>query len=274
MQIGNRVWYDDNYNGIQDPAEKGVPGATVNLYNAAGDKIATTTTNARGEYYFNSQNIPGLKPGDTYTVKMDNPADYTGNGPLAGWDPTKSKKGSDPQIDSDGTPPSDGKYPSLTVTPGGPGQNDQTKDFGFAKQADLSVIKVAGPAQEVAEGDPVDYDLIVTNNGPEPSTGWTLTDPLPTGLKSPSTTSTGCTIAGGTLTCKGGPLAVGQSRTIKVRGIAGRTDGNCVKLDNTVTVTGNEPDPDPGNNTDSVTTKVDCIPLIDPAIGSAAAALL
>ncbi|MDX3763935.1 hypothetical protein PV684_54675, partial [Streptomyces sp. AK02-04a] len=24
VQIGNRVWYDDNYNGIQDPAEKGV----------------------------------------------------------------------------------------------------------------------------------------------------------------------------------------------------------------------------------------------------------
>ncbi|WP_164992565.1 SdrD B-like domain-containing protein [Streptomyces sp. L2] len=275
-QIGNRVWYDKNNNGIQDPDEEGVPGATVNLYDAGGKKIGTTITNARGEYYFDASLVKNVNPADwvpgrTYTVKMDNPVDYA-SGPLAGWNPTNANQGGDPRADSDGVTSSGSTYPSTTVTLGGPGQDDHSKDFGFRQASDLYVIKVAGPSSEVAEGGQVDYDLIVTNNGPSPSTGWTLTDPLPTGLMNPTTTSDGCTIAGGTLTCHGGPLAVGASHVVKVRGIAGRTNGNCVKLDNTVTVKGNEPDPDMNNNTDTAITTVNCIPMIDPAIGSAAAA--
>lgn len=91
-----------------------MPGATVNLYDADGDKIGTTVTNARGEYSFDSAS-EGLVAGGTYTVTMDNPADYQEGGPLHGWEPT-------------GSP-----YPAFEVTPGGPGENDHSIDFGFRK---------------------------------------------------------------------------------------------------------------------------------------------
>ncbi|WP_158549995.1 SdrD B-like domain-containing protein [Runella aurantiaca] len=54
IEIGNRVWVDTNKNGVQDPCEKALPGVTVSLYKGA-TLIATTTTNANGEYYFSSK---------------------------------------------------------------------------------------------------------------------------------------------------------------------------------------------------------------------------
>src|SRR5690606_19678026 len=92
IEIGNRVWFDPDVNGVQDPAAAGdreapVPGVTVNLY-LPGDldnPIATTITSAEGEYYFNDTNVPGgLTPFTDYVIRLDNPADYNG-GPLTGW---------------------------------------------------------------------------------------------------------------------------------------------------------------------------------------------
>jgi SdrD B-like domain/Secretion system C-terminal sorting domain len=70
--LGNKVWNDVNNDGIQDAGEVGVPGVTVKLYNALGAVIATTVTDANGEYMFN-----GLAPG-TYSVGFSNlPSGYT-----------------------------------------------------------------------------------------------------------------------------------------------------------------------------------------------------
>ena len=33
--VGDRVWFDDNFNGIQDAEEAGVPNIEVSLFNAA-----------------------------------------------------------------------------------------------------------------------------------------------------------------------------------------------------------------------------------------------
>ncbi len=75
IEIGNRVWWDDNgngnvdvatdMNGVQDPGEPAIDGLTVKLYldgptqtaqgsNRAGDEtlLATTTTANGGRYYF------------------------------------------------------------------------------------------------------------------------------------------------------------------------------------------------------------------------------
>lgn len=68
--LGDRVWKDDNANGIQDPGEVGVSGVTLVLYNSAGQIVATTTTDATGFYKFSN-----LAPG-TYTVKVVPPANY------------------------------------------------------------------------------------------------------------------------------------------------------------------------------------------------------
>ncbi len=51
LQIGNRVWLDDDKDGEQDACEKGLAGVSVSLYRS-GTLVARTTTDANGEYYF------------------------------------------------------------------------------------------------------------------------------------------------------------------------------------------------------------------------------
>jgi protocatechuate 3,4-dioxygenase beta subunit len=60
--IGDKVWFDADGNGKQDPSELGVSGITVTLYDNAGNVIAITRTNSEGTYIFDN-----LVPG-TYTV--------------------------------------------------------------------------------------------------------------------------------------------------------------------------------------------------------------
>ncbi|MFJ9522134.1 SpaA isopeptide-forming pilin-related protein [Kitasatospora sp. NPDC101801] len=143
LQIGNRVWYDVDKDGIQDPGEKPVVGATVRLYNAAGVVVGTMRTTARGEYYFDDSNVTGgLKPRTQYTIKVDNAADYASGGPLFQWIVTKNDAGSDDTIDSDGKVPPGGTFPEYTVTTGGPGQDNHTYDFGYTQpEGQVSVLK-------------------------------------------------------------------------------------------------------------------------------------
>ena len=50
--IGDRVWLDENANGIQDDGEPGVEGVTVEARICGGGLAATTTTDANGAYLF------------------------------------------------------------------------------------------------------------------------------------------------------------------------------------------------------------------------------
>jgi len=132
-----------------------------------------------------------------------------------------------------------------------PKNDTATLDTPLAPAAVDLAIEKSGPAQ-VAEGDAVTYTLKVTNNGPNDSTGYTVTDALPASLQNASASS-GCTINGLTVTCTGGILAVGASNTFTIEGTAGP---GTTSLVNTARVTGNAPDPNAGNNTDTLTIKV------------------
>jgi hypothetical protein len=71
--IGNRVWYDANRNGIQDPGEPGIGGVKTTLENASGTAVATTSTDSTGRYFFQSL------PSGRYRVCFDKstlPAQY------------------------------------------------------------------------------------------------------------------------------------------------------------------------------------------------------
>ncbi len=57
-EIGNYVWCDEDRDGIQDPNEPVLPGVTVQLYQGAA-VVASTVTNASGNYLFNNSNVPG-----------------------------------------------------------------------------------------------------------------------------------------------------------------------------------------------------------------------
>ncbi len=53
--LGNQVWLDKNNNGRLESFENGVAGICVNLYDKAGQMVASTTTDTNGYYGFNVQ---------------------------------------------------------------------------------------------------------------------------------------------------------------------------------------------------------------------------
>ena len=57
IEIGNYVWEDTNADGVQNPTEKGIDGVVVELVKG-GVKIATTTTQNGGQYYFTGDGSP------------------------------------------------------------------------------------------------------------------------------------------------------------------------------------------------------------------------
>ncbi|HEX2298819.1 MAG TPA: SdrD B-like domain-containing protein, partial [Pseudonocardiaceae bacterium] len=69
VQIGNYVWFDTDRDGAQDANEPPIEGVTVRLLGADGAELATTTTDAQGEYYFNQSE--GLGPDTRYQVEFD-----------------------------------------------------------------------------------------------------------------------------------------------------------------------------------------------------------
>ncbi|MGZ4708564.1 MAG: Calx-beta domain-containing protein, partial [Acidimicrobiales bacterium] len=116
--------------------------------------------------------------------------------------------------------------------------------------ADLGVTMTASPL--VAVGSSATYQVSITNNGPTATTGVKLTDVLPVGTTLDTAgSSAGCT-GTTTITCTVGAMATGgtASRTIALHTT---TTG---ALTNTVTVSGNNPDPGPTSNTATGTTTV------------------
>ena len=116
--LGDLVWEDLNGDGIQDAGEPGIPGVKVTLYDAAANVVATTNTDANGNYRFDN-----LIPGD-YTVHFQRPS---------GYKPSPQDRGNDDAVDSDADPTS-GQTTTITLTSG---QEDLTWDAGFYRPASV-----------------------------------------------------------------------------------------------------------------------------------------
>jgi len=76
IEIGNRVWFDDNRNGVQDAYEPGIDGIALRLFDmsdgSAGIEVGSTTTVNGGLYVFNNGNVPtGLQFNRNYQIRMD-----------------------------------------------------------------------------------------------------------------------------------------------------------------------------------------------------------
>lgn len=138
--LGNRVWYDTDGDGSQDPSEPGIEDVEVSLY--AADSITLITqalTDADGFYRFY-----GLEENTTYVIKLDNSADFN-SGALLNTALTKQDdNGTTDMLDSDGALNDDG-YPQITTTTGTiTGVDDPadpteypTNDFGFWQPASI-----------------------------------------------------------------------------------------------------------------------------------------
>ena len=147
--IGDRIWEDQNRNGVQEAGDTGISGVTVRLYQpgpngsiGGGDDVlvGTTTTNASGLYQFT-----GLPNGEYFVVVTP---------PTAAWLTSPTGVGADDGIDSDGTAGT-GDYAGLVVmsdittlqiaagtdgdlnTADDQPENDPTWDFGFYRLASI-----------------------------------------------------------------------------------------------------------------------------------------
>ena len=113
--IGDKVWLDVNGNGVQDAGEAGVAGVTVTLKDGQGNVVATTQTDANGNYGFDVA-------AGTYSIKVDAPDGFTFTSKDAGGD-----DGRDSDVD-----PATGRSASVTVAAG---ETNNTLDAGLQKIA-------------------------------------------------------------------------------------------------------------------------------------------
>ena len=116
--IGTKVWLDSDRDGLQDVGEPGIAGVTLTLKDSLGNILATTTTDADGNYLFDDTD--GLVFGEAFSVEITYPPGYV---------PTTAGDGTSP-VDS-----STGVATSIVLTSGTP--VDLTLDFGLVPKVSV-----------------------------------------------------------------------------------------------------------------------------------------
>ncbi len=79
--IGDRVWRDNNQDGVQQLGEPGVAGVTLLLRTATGALVAVTVSNTAGTYWFSA-----VPPGTYYVEVVVPPASLITSVDLGGDD--------------------------------------------------------------------------------------------------------------------------------------------------------------------------------------------
>ena len=158
IQIGNYAWVDTNNDGTQQACEDPLANLPVSLFDENGELVATTTTDANGNYYFSSQSADdpnltwvgtgadtALVPNQDYTIVfgtdgMGNDVFDPQNGELTVGQSTftitdtdMGSGGQPDENDSDlmtGTLANYQGFPSITLNTGT--QTDHSFDAGFA----------------------------------------------------------------------------------------------------------------------------------------------
>ncbi len=123
--------------------------------------------------------------------------------------------------------------------------------------ADVAIVKT-GPAS-IVSGAQIAWSLAVSNHGPSTARKVTVVDPLPSGTAyvGSSASQGSCQYASGELKCELGTLANGASAQI---GVAADVTAGPGTLANTATVSAEEPDPEPANNSSTARTQVSAAP--------------
>ncbi len=152
-------------------------------------------------------------------------------------------------------------YTADYVTAGGLRQTRiGTFRFPSCIATDLAVAMADGP-DPVLAGEILSYEITVTNNGSNPANNAVVVDVLPTGTAF-LTSTVPCAAqesSPNTRTCTLGALRPGEVRTFTIQA---RVDSGLVlasgadALNNTATVSADEPDPDTSNNRASTSTTV------------------
>ena len=192
--VGDFVWYDANYNGLQDAGETGINGVEVSIYDATNDMLveSTTTANNAGNSGYYSFNVC---KGDYYiqfgtvdntirTINVD----------------------TDDALNSDADQ-NTGQTETFTLLAG---EVNNNYDAGFVSMADLELLKVVNDNTPNV-GDVVTYTITVTNYGPNNAMNVAVNDNLPIGISNISNINLGGVNIGNDITWSGLSLAVGES---------------------------------------------------------------
>jgi uncharacterized repeat protein (TIGR01451 family) len=228
------VYLDANNNGVKDLGEQGIGSVQITLTGAndQGAVNQTAQTDGNGAYKF-----ANLRPG-SYTLTETPPSGYRDGKDAIGT------QGGNVGVDT------------LTGIVLGVGVVGTDNDFAQLplQKADLAIVKTADQAT-VLVGAALNYTLTVSNLGPDTAQNVVVTDTLPSGTTYVNAVSPGWTItqSTGVVTDTTDSLPSGLTQTIIVTINAPSVPGN---ITNTAHVTSDTPDPNPTNNTSSVTTTV------------------
>ena len=185
VEIGDVVWLDQDNDGIQDPGENGISGLGVSLYDDNCNKVGTTTTDSKGKYLFNKDNVDldgdgifdGIDILSKYYVVIDD-AGFTNDrldkdGKIyyltilnKGFGSNKDENDNDGKIARNICQDFNGK-PFVEVNVAGSGQNRYDVDFGFSevKIFDLALRKTVVNNNTLHYGDDVTFKITVFNQG-------------------------------------------------------------------------------------------------------------
>ncbi len=134
VELGNRIWYDKNFDGIQDPDETGIDGVTVKLFDMDnnGVEVSSVETQNGGIYRFNPTNTPTLGFYKNYEIRFEFGQNVISNQQFVNLSP----KNNDPSANGDERD-SDGELQGNTVVvainSGFPGQTAHKYDIGLIK---------------------------------------------------------------------------------------------------------------------------------------------
>ncbi len=155
--LQGRVFEDTNANGVQDPGERGIPGATVTITDAQG-KVVTKVTDANGDYRTAPDELafgPAkvvVTPPPGYVVTTDN-LTQTVNVPAG----------------------SIGRVPDVgLVKPGISLEKNVVQNNQLVPRSETPTVALGGN---------LEYQITVKNTGPVPLRELTVTDDLPVGLR-------------------------------------------------------------------------------------------
>jgi LPXTG-site transpeptidase (sortase) family protein len=144
IEIGNRVWLDQDTDGVQDPGEQPLAGVTLELYQGS-TLIATAVTDSNGNYIFSSgpgnsttslQYNLNLLPNTQYEIRIPNAEGTSQQPALASLFLTSANTNTGTNSDSrDSDGLLVGVFAINNLVTGALGDNNHTYDFGFSNTA-------------------------------------------------------------------------------------------------------------------------------------------